>query len=1075
MKVKKLIIFLVVVVGLLTVGLTTYYFVRNNERISIEVEQIYCNTGDEISLSSLGIKVKNQNTGKKTQFNYNAGGEKVTNLIRYDASKKAYVVNGEQGGVVEVVISTTNKKCSKLKFKVFIGDGSIDDPYYIQNQNDLKNMGVEYDLNKSFMLLSDIELNEEFKPIGFDESLNESLIFQGHFNGNNKTIRNMNVAGDYYNAGLFGKIGTSGVVENLKIAEASVSGGNAFVGVVAGTIQGTVKNVEVQSAKISTSVNSYALGGFAGVVSGNVELSSVSNAKIELDSVSGVVGGFAGMQDKATVIASYANNVEIVGTNSQSTSGGFVGKLQIGSNSGKILQSYANTKSNLTSFGGFIGEIVESEDFNSSTDKMLSHLVGNFAIMENFDSSSAILDENLVASFNKNYFVNPQNPDGRIFFDETYALYMIRGFANSEEINSKNLVYYAFSTNTKILWDLRIVWSLEDGGLPVLKEDALKPMQPPQKYNERVLTDKVSDSTESFMSVLSGDVNGETINLTDDIDLSKVYWKPVELTNTTINGNGNTITFDVNVSVGAYAGLFTIIENCKISNLHIKIVGNIVSSVTYFGALCSVARNSEINGVAVEYCGATFNYANITNFGGLIGNTDSGCVIKNSRVVKLNNLHMGTIYNAGVLVGINYGEIYRCNVDGVITALESVGGVVGRNYGYIHTVETADGDSVTINYNNNFNLANVGGVAGINNSTISDCKIKAKINILNCETKVLVGGVAGTNDGTISYVELSGEGVEVADVSGIIMVGGTVGQNNSQGSIEGVINKMSSLGTYNKGRTQYVGGAVGQNYGTVKQIVVRPNMSGNYVSGIVAIMSSGLIDQIAVGKAKYNMIRKETTFTDNIIEGDKYLAGVSVQFNSGIISNVQTKTTLTGKLDSTRSSLIALIFPNAAKFTNAAIDNSFAGKGIRYQETWSDYKDCSDGAEFGFGKTTILFNIYMDNSTHGCMQNVVINENNSGVKQAIKSQSIAFWWLGSLTLEYDENSSVSSYVKLTSDFYNANQFVGEFSFVVATYQAMFVQNDHYITKTLNFNFNSIWQAKDGANLVFVTPLFMYLD
>ena len=124
---------------------------------------------------------------------------------------------------------------------------------------------------------------------------------------------------------------------------------------------------------------------------------------------------------------------------------------------------------------------------------------------------------------------------------------MIRGFANSEEINSKNLVYYAFSTNTKTLWDLRIVWVLEDGGLPVLKEDALKPMQPPQKYNERVLTDKVSDSTESFMNVLSGNINGETINLTDDIDLSKVYWKPVELTNTTINGNGNTITLDVNV------------------------------------------------------------------------------------------------------------------------------------------------------------------------------------------------------------------------------------------------------------------------------------------------------------------------------------------------------------------------------------------------------------------------------------------------------------------------------------------------------------------------------------------------
>ena len=219
MKIKKFIIFLVVVVGLTAIGFTTYYFVRNNEKISIAVQEIYCNTGDEISISSLGIKVKNEHTGKKTQFDYNAGGEKVTSLISYDASKKAYVVNEEEGGVVEVLISTTNKKYSKLKFKVFIGNGSIDDPYYIQDKEDLKAIGVKYDLNKSFSLLSDINLDEEIAPIGFDESKNSADSFQGYFNGNNKKISNIKLRKNFKYAGLFAKIGSSATVENLKIFE----------------------------------------------------------------------------------------------------------------------------------------------------------------------------------------------------------------------------------------------------------------------------------------------------------------------------------------------------------------------------------------------------------------------------------------------------------------------------------------------------------------------------------------------------------------------------------------------------------------------------------------------------------------------------------------------------------------------------------------------------------------------------------------------------------------------------------------------------------------------------------------
>ena len=362
MKLKKFIIFLIIVIGALSIGLTTYYFVRNNEVISIQTKQVYCNLGDEISVSSLGIKIKNKNTGKKTTFNYNAGGKDVTDLIKYDSKKKSYVVNNVEGGVVDVVISTTNKKQRKLQFKVFIGAGTTDDPYYIKNQQDLSKIGKGFDINKAFLLMADIELDETFDPIGYNQDSNSVVAFNGHFNGNSKTISNLNLTKDYGTAGLFAEIGSSAVVEDLKVASATILGNNSRVGALAGISAGKIKRVSVVNANILTTANNYNVGALAGLVSGDVELSYVDQAKLEVCASSGYVGGFAGVQDRSTVVTSYVNNVEIIGSNSLSVAGGFVGQLKIGSNSGRIVQSYANATSDKQSFSGFIGEMIEASD-----------------------------------------------------------------------------------------------------------------------------------------------------------------------------------------------------------------------------------------------------------------------------------------------------------------------------------------------------------------------------------------------------------------------------------------------------------------------------------------------------------------------------------------------------------------------------------------------------------------------------------------------------------------------------------------------------------------------------------------
>ena len=107
---KKFLIFLVSLVVVVCVGLTTYYFMRNNEIITIKTKEIYCNAGDVIPLESLGIKISKANVSKKTTFNYNAGGEEVEQLIKYDEKLKSYIVSEENGGEVKLIIKTSNKK-----------------------------------------------------------------------------------------------------------------------------------------------------------------------------------------------------------------------------------------------------------------------------------------------------------------------------------------------------------------------------------------------------------------------------------------------------------------------------------------------------------------------------------------------------------------------------------------------------------------------------------------------------------------------------------------------------------------------------------------------------------------------------------------------------------------------------------------------------------------------------------------------------------------------------------------------------------------------------------------------------
>lgn len=153
------------------------------------------------------------------------------------------------------------------------------------------------------------EPNQTFTPIPN---------FTGLFDGQGQSIANLTIASTAQNVGVFGTIGTTGVVRNVNLANVTVSGlGSQFVGVLAGTNEGTISKVSaigtVQAGGGSTA---------GGLVGQNLGTGTIAGATVPALGQACITG---------QTCASVAVNV-----GSNSLGGGLVG-----SNSGTITNAFA--------------------------------------------------------------------------------------------------------------------------------------------------------------------------------------------------------------------------------------------------------------------------------------------------------------------------------------------------------------------------------------------------------------------------------------------------------------------------------------------------------------------------------------------------------------------------------------------------------------------------------------------------------------------------------------------------------------------------------------------------------------
>lgn len=191
---------------------------------------------------------------------------------------------------------------------------------------------------KTVKLLADIDLQGiEWKPVGQTGGYTAKTYFQGTFDGNGKTISNLNILestweagsneGKHYATGFFGFIDAGGnTIKNVKFENANVVG-HHWVGVAVGYMTGTVSGVTVTDSTItSTYKNGEADGDKAGGVVGYLNSGSITGCTVTGSTISAVrdCGSVAGYStangsitgntaENCTVYYSTDNNEQIGG------------------------------------------------------------------------------------------------------------------------------------------------------------------------------------------------------------------------------------------------------------------------------------------------------------------------------------------------------------------------------------------------------------------------------------------------------------------------------------------------------------------------------------------------------------------------------------------------------------------------------------------------------------------------------------------------------------------------------------------------------------------------------------------
>jgi len=280
----------------------------------------------------------------------------------------------------------------------------------------------------------------------------------------------------------------------------------------------------------------------------------------------------------------------------------------------------------------------------------------------------------------------------------------------------------------------------------------------------------------------------------------------------------------------------------------------------------------------VYYNGNGFKIKNLTindDFGDYQGLFSVICNYSYVYNLHLENVSIKGGHFVGGIAGLNEGSISNCYVSGKIEGKKNVGGIAGFNKSLIKSSDV----NIIISA-----IENVGGITGVNLSkkqnrdyNFSNLSSSGEIN-----AEINIGGIVGLNIGDVS------NSTSKMKVNGESNIGGLVGVNESE-----VINSYSVTNVVGNEST---GGLIGVNKGKVINSYSGADVAGDEsTGGLVGVNESEVINSYSVASVEGNKLtggliginkgKVINSYSIAKVEGNESTGGLIGVNEDGIIEN----------------------------------------------------------------------------------------------------------------------------------------------------------------------------------------------
>lgn len=778
---KRLLMYLVVAIVLVSAGFSIYYVVRNNEEIYslIADDQIfYINVGE-----TLEIPLKRDNPSSYTELTLNSGYE---SYLQVDLDN--WTLTGINAGISTLTFVSTNERYKGEKFEIhcYIGNGSVSHPYYIRDEKDLFNIGKgSWQLSNYYELTSDIYITKDnMLPIGVEYNQNGGLVlteFSGSLSGGYDRYKIINaniIQGDlnYPLGGFFGKIAPSGKVENVVFENITVNGYFSYAGVIAGANYGLIGMCEVVNSSVTNLYEKGFTGGICGLnerLNGSDYFAQVnicsSNVNIDAKWVAGGAVGY----NKGGVIFNC-----LVKTDS----------LQ--------LNTYDGVDSTYSYFGGIAGISICGVDGQNYYDSYVSNClayINNISLSDShvagifgayYGVSGAYQSQ---GNYNMLFYVASSNlplyyicDDEQIISDKNPNSAQSYGKQISVEEALKRTTYISIPNNR---WDFDHVWEIEADtairiGYKRIDENEITYQYFPSNGSTYVITN-ADELSQAFDLMRSKPTKNLVFEVTESIvfDCDYDIWQPI------------------GTKDQPFAGQFIMDDDVTITIKKLTIQDEYAGIFGYIAGVNTLIKNFIVTDVKIEGTVA-----------GVIAGFNKDATIENCQI---SNFEIYTTKYAGGIAGYNGGIIKDCLISSEILTDENgeiifddiTGEPVYVSSGFGGYIELAD---------DYYDTVYIGGTVGKNIGSVSSIiSNKIDMKILGSYGTVCVGGLSGLNEGDIIDADVSNMTISASDYKGKAYAGGLVGHQSAGKIVSSMVNETNNIKFFIDNQNVLAGGLAG--------------------------------------------------------------------------------------------------------------------------------------------------------------------------------------------------------------------------------------------------------------------------